>query len=332
MPGTKILSAILIMIPAAVLLTAQQSFSEPAAEACKLSPSGSTPRGSHWYYRVNHAKQHCWYLGAAGAHLNSRAVTAATSESAPATKTESPADGESSAPPQAWPAAAAPAEAAQPAPREAASAQATPAQAALAQTASANQAAGPGFVARWPENLPKAEDMEASEPAPVSSSYAERHDAVDTTAQMPSKWPLAETDRATAATAGEKALRYFSIAGILAIPLLLVAGWVAKFAREPHRSNFRDVLRTMATRLRLRRRAAFDEFFVARSAAAARRISPDWRARTPTDPAHDLKTSLAELMRDLRRAAEPSEPVWHAERWPDRASDGDLRPFLQAAE
>ena len=195
---------------------------------------------------------------------------------------------QSSAPPQAWPAAAgASRSGATCAVRKAASAQATPAQAALAQAASANQAAGPGFVARGWENLPKAEDMEASEPAPVSSSYAERHDAVDTTAQMPSKWPLAETDRATAATAGEKALRYFSIAGIRRSRCSWSRdGWRNfSHARQPHRSNFRDVLRTMATRLRLRRRAAFDEFFVARSAAAAGRISPDWRARTPTDPA-----------------------------------------------
>jgi hypothetical protein len=59
MPGTKILSAFLIMVPATVLLTAVPSSGEPAADQCKPTPNGAAPRGSHWYYHINRAtKQH----------------------------------------------------------------------------------------------------------------------------------------------------------------------------------------------------------------------------------------------------------------------------------
>src|SRR5580704_6015298 len=63
--GSKILPAILIVVPATVLLTAQACLSEPAAEECVSRPTAITPRGAHWYYRINRAKQHCWYLGKA---------------------------------------------------------------------------------------------------------------------------------------------------------------------------------------------------------------------------------------------------------------------------
>jgi hypothetical protein len=67
-------------------------------------------------------------------------------------------------------------------------------------------------------------------------------------------------------------------------------------------------------------------------ATSRRRAGPDWRERAPTDPAQDLKTSLAELMHDLRRAAEPREPDRYAERVYDRADDRAFSPSLQPAE
>jgi hypothetical protein len=74
---------------------------------------------------------------------------------------------------------------------------------------------------------------------------------------------------------------------------------------------------------------------------------------TPTDPAYDLKTSLAELMRDLRRAGafDPppfassyggfesaeahcakAEPVQPAERPAYRTNEDEYYSALQAAE
>jgi len=346
MPGTKILSAFL-MVPATVLLTAQASLSEPAADQCKHSPGASAPRGSHWYYRINHAtNQHCWYLGPVGTHVKAHMTTTAA-ESAPAARQTNQAEADGAATPDA---AAAPLEAAQPASAPVASAQAAfapaaSAQAAMAQAAPADQAATANeadashFLTRWPENLPKVEDLDQSEPAPISNSYAERRDT-DAAVQVPSTWSAAKANRAAPSSAGETALRYFSIAGIVAIPLVLVAGFVARYARDSNRFDFRYRLRAMANRLRPRRHLAFDEAVFAepeapplvRPAAPRRRAAPDWRARTPTDPAQDLKTSLAELMRDLRSAAEPEEPVRYAERSRDRVGERAFEPFLEAAE
>ena len=359
MPGTKILWAFLIMVPGTVLLTAEATLSEPAAEQCKASPGTSAPRGMHWYYRSNRAtNKHCWYLGPAGAHLKAHTATAAVSDP-PAARKANPGDADNAAPMQAMTAdgaepTAAPADSAQSAPVQTAFAQVQSANAQTAlplprpadQATPANQAAdGPGFGARWPENLPKTEDLEQSEPAPVSDSYAEGRNS-DATAQMPSKWPGAEAGRAAQSSAGETALRYFSILGILVIPLLLAAGWLAKYSRELHRSNLRDRLWTLhdrllampvrlSQRLRRQRYTLEDAAFVASapplSPAVSRRPS-DWGERTPTDPAQDLKTSLAELMRDLRRAAEPDEPTRHAERVFDGADDRASSPSLQPAE
>ena len=73
MAGTKILSAILIMVPATMLVTAEASLGETAAEACKASPGGAAPKGMHWYYRINRAtSKQCWYLGPVGVHIRSR--------------------------------------------------------------------------------------------------------------------------------------------------------------------------------------------------------------------------------------------------------------------
>ena len=35
-------------------------------EACTFKPNGRAPHGWHWYYMLDRAKRHCWYLGPAG--------------------------------------------------------------------------------------------------------------------------------------------------------------------------------------------------------------------------------------------------------------------------
>ena len=376
MPGTKILSAFLILVPATILLTAETSFGEPAADQCKASPLGAAPRGSHWYYHINRAtKQHCWYLGPNGAHLKSHTKLAGVADAA-AVATPEPADADDAAPVQ--PAASsmpAPsttalstsADVAPPAPRtdvaqavpavpqmapavaQVAPAQLPSAESSQTQAASPQTVAGPTvqaaaagqvaggsragtqqFGTRWPEDLPKTDDLLQSDPAPVSNSYAERHEQ-DTAAQMPAKWPLANARGAAAVSVGEQLLRYFSIAGIVAIPLLLLIGWVAKYARARHPSDLGERWRAMARGLRPRRELTFAEAVFAEPAANGPVVSPrrgaeDRRARTLTDPKQDLKTSLAELMRDLRRAAEPGEP---AQRGAQRSDDDHLQNRLQ---
>jgi hypothetical protein len=383
MPGMKILSAILIMVPATVLLTAEVSFGEPAAEPCKASPGGAAARGMHWYYRVNRAtNKHCWYLGPVG-HLKSHATLATASSDSPPARKVNAADADNAASAQATAAdssepATPPLDDArtQPSPTQTASAQAfttqaLPAQALpVARAATADAAAGdPHFGARWPENLPNAEELEQGEQAPAGNSTAERRDA-DASAQLPSGRAGTKAGRAAPASSGETALSYFSIAGIFLIPLLLAAGWIAKIARESEGSIIPDRLRAMAQGLLRRRRreafseehfdeasfdeaefdeAAFDEAIFEEDEAcepaalvgsappispalSGRRADADWRARTPTDPAQDLKRSLTELMHDLRRAAGPDETARYERRSHDRGDERVLSPSLQPAE
>jgi hypothetical protein len=358
MPGTKLLSAFLIIVPATILLTAETSLGEPAADQCKPNPVGAAPRGSHWFYHINRAtKQHCWYLGPNSAHLKSHAKLAGGADTAAVGRAPEQADADDAAQeqPATAPTMAAPPASAQsisadvaiPAPptdlAQAAPAQLPAAQSAQAQAVSPQAVAGPAvqataagqaaggaragtqqFGTRWPEDLPKADDLVQSDPAPVSNSYAERHDP-DATAQMPAKWPLADTRRGAASgSVGERLLRYFSIAGIVAIPLLLLIGWVGKHARMRHPFDLGERWQSVARRLRPRRELTFAEAVFAEPAPNGPVVSPrsgaeDRRARRLTDPKQDLKTSLAELMRDLRRAAEPGEP---GRRVAER-SDGD---------
>jgi hypothetical protein len=63
MLGPKILSGILIVLPATILLTAQSGFGASTSGECRTSPGASAPAGLHWYYRVEHTNnRHCWFL------------------------------------------------------------------------------------------------------------------------------------------------------------------------------------------------------------------------------------------------------------------------------
>ncbi len=191
--GSKILPTILIIVPATVLLSAQASLSEPAAEECKAGPGTNTPRGAHWYYRINRAKQHCWYLGVADGHANAAAVTPAASTAASTPQKGNAAGATRTA-------AAAPAAPAAPAlDAGCANTDDCPPQPPLRQRCLSCRAA-PGFVTRWPENLPSAEDLDQQEPAATTNSYAEGREATEQagqqTGQMAPKWPLAAADRA----------------------------------------------------------------------------------------------------------------------------------------
>jgi hypothetical protein len=42
-----------------------------AAGDCLAGPNAQPPQGSHWYYRIDGAKRHCWYLGPEGQRVHS---------------------------------------------------------------------------------------------------------------------------------------------------------------------------------------------------------------------------------------------------------------------
>ena len=272
----KILPAILIVVPAAILLTAQASLSEPTAEECRTRPGSSTPRGGHWYYRINRTdKQRCWYLSSEGMEVRShgRGTTSLVSSPTPTPEQASAAETERAAPAQATPARTASA--------PMAAAQAAPAEGAVVEPSIREHGMATDFAARWPD-LPKSQDLDGPELAAISNSYADRDAATDAGAQMPLTWPVIEDHTAQQASAGEAVLRSISLAGALMTALLLLAAWVLKLAHRRHLSRIR-------------------------STAEPRHGDLTARTPTPTDPAHDLKTSLAELMRDLQRAGAGNE-------------------------
>jgi hypothetical protein len=60
-------AAILIGALASVTLVVAVNGVARAAEACLSGPKGAAPKGSHWYYRIEHAtKRNCWYVRVEG--------------------------------------------------------------------------------------------------------------------------------------------------------------------------------------------------------------------------------------------------------------------------
>ena len=60
-------AAILIGALAGVTLVIATNGVARAADTCLSGPKGAAPKGSHWYYRVDHAtKRNCWYVRAEG--------------------------------------------------------------------------------------------------------------------------------------------------------------------------------------------------------------------------------------------------------------------------
>ncbi|HUZ33409.1 MAG TPA: hypothetical protein VMV19_15090 [Xanthobacteraceae bacterium] len=212
MRRTKILPAILAMVPATVFLTAQASLSEPAAQECKTSPGSATPKGGHWYYRIKGAgKQRCWYLSLVELQTR-RADQPQTSVSTDDANSVAVNPAALSAPP-------------------ALSAQPVLSAPPVLSASPAETIPEIDFAARWPGKLPAVEDASFVEPSPVSS-YTDPQPATDTPTQPPLRWPLAETTGAGTASIAEIALDKISLAGLMTTAGLLLAGWAAKFVRR----------------------------------------------------------------------------------------------------
>ena len=63
MSRSRILPAILVVLPATVLLSLNTGVTGSIADECRAKPGPSGPRGTHWHYRVNRPDQRrCWFL------------------------------------------------------------------------------------------------------------------------------------------------------------------------------------------------------------------------------------------------------------------------------
>jgi len=282
-----IVPAVLVMLFAAVWLTAGSSLAGPAADECIPKPGASAPAGSHWYYRVNRADhRHCWYLGPVGAKVRSHAREAGSPS--PSRSPQRPAETSRAAAAESAPVPAPP----------------VPAAAVSTEPSVRENAAAEEFAARWPD-LPSSVAVGAREPSAASSAYAEEHaDAGD---EMPLIWPV--LTEAELAGAPQSALasggRPTVLVGALA---LMLAGAVFKLivARRPGRSHDGD--RPAVAPLHPFRSARPGFADTAGSPArAVRKPAPPARRddcrRKPGDQANDIEARQQRVRRDRPRAA-----------------------------
>ena len=290
---SKILPTILIILPSSVfLLLAHPGAGKAAAEKCNTRPSSSAPQGTHWYYRVNRTdNRRCWYLSSAGIKVlsHARGTMSDAASPSPAPKPANASETARATPPQTT--------SAQIASVQMAPAQATAADPAFSETRVHEHATAMGLTARWPD-LPESPNLDASELAAVSNSYADPQTTADAEEQMPLTSPVTEAGRA-----GQAAFGSVFLAGALALGSLSLVGGVFSLARRSRQRYLRDPWRTAAgwSGPQPHMRADFSEL-AGSSSVGARHGASTLRVPQPTDPAHDLKTSLTELMRDLQRA------------------------------
>jgi hypothetical protein len=134
------------------------------------------------------------------------------------------------------------------------------------------------------------------------SIYAESYSVADADEQTPLVWPgtAATRTRPPLEVAGETAWRAILQVGMLLMALLAIAGGVFSLAlrfRQSHSPDRRRVPDELPAQ-----REVDKELVDRNSGVRARQDRHVSRPLTPTDPADDLKKSLAELMADLRRA------------------------------
>jgi hypothetical protein len=314
---SKILPTILVILPSSVfLLLAHPGVGKAAAEKCNTRPSSSAPQGAHWYYRVNHTdNRRCWFLSSEGMKVrsNARGEMSDVASDSPTPKRDNSSETARATPPRTT--------STQMASVPMVPEQATTADPAFSETPVREHAAAMDFAARWPD-LSESPDLYASELAAISNSYADTQTAADVEERMPLTWPVTEAGRAGQQQdpASQAAFGSVFLAGALALGSLSLVGGVFRLARRSRQRYPRDLWRAAAGRPGPRRhmRADFRELT---GSSSPRHGASVWRVPQPTDPAHDIKTSLAELMQDLQRARAANfsprsfaPPAHHSER------------------
>jgi hypothetical protein len=206
------MSAAAVLVIAASGLSVQptraQSTAQAKADACLGRPGATTPKGSHWYYRIDRANgRRCWYLGPANMRVV-RERAAATERSAVPIPMPAPAELR---------------------PDEQAPAAETPATAAVdTRAADANAApAGPVTATQFSAGWPAAPDATHSNGSDTAADGGGADDVAPAQAQqpeMPAVWPaLAPADRAAAAQPSDGAPGLVHLAIFLAATVAFVA-------------------------------------------------------------------------------------------------------------
>jgi hypothetical protein len=306
---TIFVTAILVIVAAAVSLTARTSIAQRAADECITKPNSTPPQGSHWYYRIDRAtRKQCWYLGAEGEKVRARRAgsrfksAAAPKETRPPTAETSDETTEAAAP------------------VKIASADATPAPT-IAGEAPAGVPAGvddpaTAFSMRWPA-LPKSARAIEREPAPMSNSYTDERATTEPLDGAPPDWPIvAPADVPATERTVESVFKSDRVLALLAGALGLAAIFIG-MAFNPSKGR-RVAQRHVNKRWWWASKSGVgvhvDPGFGDPLAAARRvdlAIKPVARTREPqnssgptrSDSGHGLEVSLQKLLRDWKRAA-----------------------------
>src|SRR5215472_7494346 len=262
--------AILFTPLGTVLVSAQTSLAEPAAEECKTKPGSSAPPGSHWYYRINRTDQRrCWFLGPEGAKVRSQARETASNVSSP-TRTLPRENA---------------VETARAIPASMELAQRTPLEAAFTES---HRVAAADFAAPS-SDPPKIPDLDAREPTTISNNSTEAREPTDAQEEMPLIGPVVTEVEHAGLQHPARETGSMPVFLVGALMMLLCAGAIFKLARRKTQS-YRRGRRVVSSRPRRlhpgqKMRANVSDF--------ARRSVLEVRQRpSSVDPAHDVKASL----------------------------------------
>ena len=277
-------SAILFMPLGTVLVTAQTSLAEPAADECKTKPGSSAPPGRHWYYLINRTDQRrCWFLGPEGAYVRSQARE--TGSNVSSTRTPPRENAVETA-------RAIPASMEQRTPLEAASTE-------------SHRVAAADFAAPS-SDPPKIPDLDAREPTTISNNPTEAREPTDAQEEMPLIGPVVTEAEHAGLQDPAREIAPMPLFLVGALMMLLCAGAIFKLARRKTQS-YRRGRRVVSSRPRRlhpgqKMRANMSET-AARSNDFARRSVSEVRQRpSSVDPAHDVKASLRKIMQACERS------------------------------
>ena len=284
------------------------------ADECQSRPGASTPRGSHWYYRLDRQSgRRCWYLGP----TNQKMRQAAPTEQA------APAEPRAAATPLPRPNALRADEETE-IPANATAATTVDADAPATVATNAGSAAANQFSAGWPavpNGAPAPNDRDLTTAVATDASVNEAATAEAppedmSQADLPMVWPaLAANERATAAQASEPAPGLGHLLIFLAATVAFVA--IAVRAMLKLLSFSRGRSRPMAPAERaaapvIRPRApgspATPEATTAPAVARLREVAKRWETparvpRQPRIPAYEVMSEYKEQTPPVRRRA-----------------------------
>lgn len=220
-------TAILIGALASVTLVIAMNGVAHAADNCLAGPKGAAPKGSHWYYRIDHAaKRNCWYVRAED-EKSVASQNSSVTQASPQTETSlQPSVANARA-------EANPADIGQ---SNGVAAERPPSGAAndaQGSNASAADNGQPTVASRWLDQA-GADTINTSTPKPADSGAGINSSTPSVAAAL-----LAAADARSASPSGSVSTLFAVIVGALAIAALL-AGIIFRFgnARRNHRQDF----------------------------------------------------------------------------------------------